>query len=142
MTLTHWDLAEIAALTGILVYAWGSPIRFAAVSTVMALITLHGLARVYIGLYGPGVESVIAIGIASGVVGGAHLFFDYSGRGLATGIAFSLVPIFAGFAAKGCLPIVYQHGPGLDFWTLLSLCWWAVCIILFIGIRAERHAVG
>lgn len=131
------------ALAALGVYAWGSPIRFPAVSTVLALIIFHGLARLYIGKYGPGIESAYAVAVVASVIAVAHLAFQYSSLGLMTGIAFALIPLFTGLASKGWVPILYQQGPGLwDYWTLVSLCAWAVWLILAYAIWSARHALG
>jgi len=142
MILTPWDYIEVLAVAALAVYALGSSIRFAACSTVFALVVFHICARYYIGNYGSGIESAMAVGFLGGVIGAAHLSFDYSWRGLATGIAFALVPIFAGAAVNGWIPIVYQMGPGVDFWTLVSLSAWGVWLVLFLGIMRARHVAG
>ena len=142
MNLTAFDIIEVAALVGLGLYAWGSPIRFPALSTVLALVLFHGLARFYIGKYGPGIEAGYAVAAVATVIALAHLFFQYSFLGLTTGIAFALIPLFTGMAAKGWVPIVYQQGPGLDYWTLVSLCAWAAWWVLAYAIWSARHAVG
>lgn len=142
MNLTVFDLIEIAALAGLGLYAWGSPIRFPALSTVLALVIFHGLARFYIGRYGPGIEAGYAVAVVASAIAMAHLFFQYSTLGLITGIAFAMIPLFTGMAAKGWMPVLYQQGPGLDYWTVVSLSAWAVWIILAYAIWSARHALG
>jgi hypothetical protein len=142
LNLTIFDIVEIAAVTWLGAYAWNSPIRLAAVSTVFALGVFHGMARFYIGLYGPGLEAAYAVAVMASVIAGAHLFFRYTTLGLLTGILFALIPLFTGFAAKGWVVITFQQGPGRDYWTLVSCAAWLVWLVLAIGIRRARNAVG
>lgn len=142
MTLTRFDIFEIAALAALGLHAWWSPIRVPAVSTVFALIVFHGMARFYIGQYGPGIEAGYGVAILATVIALAHLFFTYTTLGLITGIAFATIPIFTGMAAKGWIPIVYQQGPGLDYWTLVSIAAWAIWLVLVIGIWRAGNALG
>lgn len=142
MTLTRYDLAEAAALAILALYAWGSPIRFPACSTVFALIVFHGLARWYIGQYGSGEYSAYAVAVAASLIALAHLFFSYTVAGMITGIAFALIPMFTGLAVKGWLPFVYQRGPGMDYWTMVSVSAWVVWLTILIGVWRSRHAMG
>jgi hypothetical protein len=142
LNLTAYDLVEIAALAGLALYAWWSPIRVPAISTVFALVVFHGLARFYIGRYGPDIEAGYAVAAAASIIAGAHLAFTYTTLGLITGIAFALIPLFTGLAAKGWIPIVYQQGPGPDYWTLVSLSAWVVWCVVATAIWRARHAVG
>ena len=142
MTLTRFDIIEIAALAALALYAWFSPIRVPACSTVFALVVFHGMARFYIGHYGPGIEAAYGVAVLASVIAFAHLFFTYTTLGLITGIAFAVVPLFTGLAMKGWLPIVYQHGPGPDYWTLVSISAWVVWLVLASGIWRARHAMG
>jgi len=142
LTLTIFDLIEVAALAALGLYAWFSPIRLPACSTVFALIVFHGLSRFYIGQYGSGIESAYAVAVLASIIAFSHLFFTYTTLGLVTGIAFAMIPLFTGMALKGWLPIVHQQGPGVDYWTMVSLAAWAVWWVLAFGIWRARHAVG
>ena len=142
MTLTGWDIIEIGAVVALGFYAWHSPIRVPAVSTVFALIVFHGMARFYIGRYGPGIEAGYGVAVLASVVAVAHLIFTYTTLGLITGISFALIPLFTGFAAKGWIPIIYQQGPGPDYWTLVSIAAWVVWLVLLIGIWRARNGMG
>jgi hypothetical protein len=142
LVLTRYDLIEIAALVALGLYAWWSPIRVPAVSTVFALVVFHGMARFYIGRYGPGLDAAYGVALLASVIAGAHLAFTYTTLGLITGIAFALVPLWTGLAVKGWIPIVYQQGPGPDYWTLVSITAWVVWLVLVIGIWRTGHAVG
>ena len=142
MVLTRFDLVEIAAIATLWVFAWWSPIRVPACSTVLALVVFHALARYYIGAYGPGLDAGYAVAAAATVIALCHLFFNYSGFGLATGIAFAMIPVFTGMAAKGWLPIAYQQGPGLDYWTLVSLSGWAAWGALAASIWRAENVMG
>ena len=137
--LTPYDLIEASVLVMLGIYAWNSPIRFPAVSSVFALIVFHAVARYYIGFFGPGPESVTATGVAAGLIAACHLAFQYSTRGMITGVVFAAVPLFAGVALHGWIPVVYQGGPGIDFWTLVSVAAWLVWLILFLAIRSASH---
>lgn len=142
MTLTRFDIIEIAALAALALYAWFSPIRVPACSTVFALVVFHGMARFYIGRYGPGIEAGYGVAVLASVIALAHLMFSYTTLGLITGISFALIPLFTGLAAKGWAPIIYQHGPGLDYWTLVSIAAWVVWLVLLIGIWRARNGMG
>ena len=142
MTLTRFDIIEIAALAALALYAWFSPIRVPACSTVFALVVFHGMARFYIGRYGPGIEAGYGVAVLASVIALAHLMFSYTTLGLITGISFALIPLFTGPAAKGSAPIIYQHGPGLDYWTLVSIAAWVVWLVLLIGIWRARNGMG
>jgi hypothetical protein len=139
MVLTGWDVLEVCALVFLARYAWYSPIRVQACSTVFAIAVLHGMARLYIGTYGPGVESAVAVGILASIIGLMHLFFPYTWRGLIVGICFSLVTVASGLAVLGVVPIVYQQGPGGDFWTIVSALLWISWGTVFATVWRSRH---
>lgn len=141
-SLTPWDYPEAIVVVGLGVYALGSPIRFEGVSTAFALACIHLISRKFIGTYGPEFESVIFVGILAGIIALAHLPFEYTKLGLITGLSFAAVPMLAGLALVGLIPIRYQQGPGFDFWTLFSIALWVVAGTLGYGIWAARHAVA
>ena len=140
--LTPFDCIEAAALAALWLYAWRSPVKYAACSTIIGLALFHSVCRIYIGLYGPNQFTVATVAAFSGMIGGMHLFYSYTGRGLVTGIAFASVPIWAGLALNNIIPIRFQSGPGLDFWTLTSLSAWVIFAVILFSVWEARHGMA
>jgi hypothetical protein len=141
--LTNWDVLEASALAILCLYAWNSPVRFNACSTLFAVLVFHSLSRIYIGYFGPGVDGVFATGVVASFIAAGHLAFNYTSKGLATGVLFALITIAAGFTVQGSIPIRLQQGPGLwDFWTMASGSMWAIEAIVASAVwRARRVSV-
>jgi hypothetical protein len=139
LTVTTFDCIEAAAIAALWLYAWGSPVKYAACSTIIGLASFHSVCRVYIGLYGPQQFTVATMSAFAGMIGVMHLFYSYTSRGLVTGIAFASVPIWAGLAFNGIIPIRFQSGPGFDFWTLTSVSAWVIFAVIFYSVREARN---
>lgn len=138
--LTGWDVldaATVAALLTLALAGWlcGKPL--AATSMVLGLALFHVAARQAIGGHlGNPYLALAALALFNAF---AHLWFEYSGPGLAAGLAYCAIAGLSGAALAGWIPAPLHQGPGLDYWTAVSLAAWAIAAAIGYGIAREHR---
>ena len=142
---TRYDVIDLALIfIGIVASYKFSPAqkRFAAISTVMATFICHMMARQFLSEYGAGPEPVLTMAIMSMVIAACHLLFMFTAWGLFVSMCFVAINLASGLALAGLIPVTVMQGPGLNYWTIVTICLWLPIFAVLASFMRGSHAAS